>query len=44
MLRGTGEEDEFIKCLDDINGKELLRQAVKQAREQVLKYLRETCE
>ena len=31
----------FIKCFDDITGKELLWQAVKQAREQELKYLRE---
>ena len=30
-----------IKCFDDITGKELLWQAVKQAREQEFKYLRE---
>ena len=33
MLAEAGEEDEFIKCLDDITGKELSWQAVKQARE-----------
>ena len=31
----------FIKCIDDITGKELPWQAVNQAREQELKYLRE---
>ena len=41
MLAGAGEEDEFIKCFDDITGKELPWQAVKQAREQELMYLRE---
>ena len=39
MLAGAGEEDKFTKCFDDITGKELLLQAVKQAREQLLKYL-----
>ena len=41
MLAGAGEEDEFIKCFDDITGKELFWQAVKEAREKELKYLRE---
>ena len=41
MLAGAGEEDEFIKCNDDITGKELSWQAVKEAREKELKYLRE---
>ena len=41
MLARAGEEDEFIKCHDDITGKELLWQAVKPAREKELKYLRE---
>ena len=41
MLARAGEEDEFIKCYDDITGKELLWQAVKPAREKELKYLRE---
>ena len=41
MLSGAGEEDELIKCFDDIIGKELPWQAVKQAREKELKYLRE---
>ena len=41
MLARAREEDKFIKCFDDINGKELPWQAVKQAREQKLKYLRE---
>ena len=40
-LAGAGEEDKFIKCFDDITVKELPWQAVKQAREQELKYLRE---
>ena len=40
MLAEAGE-DECIKCLHDITGKELPQQAVKQAREQELKYLRE---
>ena len=35
MLAGAGEEDKFIKCSDDITGKDLLWQAVKQARDQV---------
>ena len=39
MLAGAGEEGKFIKCFDDITGKELLWQAVKQAHEQQLKYL-----
>ena len=37
----AGEEDGFIKCFDDTTGKELSWQAVKQAREKELKYLRE---
>ena len=41
MLAGAGEEDEFIRCFDDITGKELHWQAVKEAREKELKYLRE---
>ena len=41
MLAEAGEEDECTKCLHDITGKELPQQAVKQAREQELKYLRE---
>ena len=41
MLAGAGEEDKFIKCFDDVIGKELLWQVVRQAREQELKYLRE---
>ena len=41
MLAGAGEEDEFIKCFDDITGKELPWQAVKPVREQELKYMRE---
>ena len=41
MLAEAGEEHEFIKCFDDITGKELLWQAVKEAREKELKYLRE---
>ena len=41
MLAGGGEEDQFIKCSDDITGRELPWQAVKQVREQELKYLRE---
>ena len=36
MLAGAGEEDEFIKCFDDITGKELPWQAVKAAREKEL--------
>ena len=31
MLAGAGEEDKFVKCFDDITGKELLWQAVKKA-------------
>ena len=41
MLTGAGEEDKIIKCFDDIIGKELPWQAVKQTREPELKYLRE---
>ena len=42
MLVEAGEEDEFIKCSVDITGKELpCWQAVKDAREKELKYLRE---
>ena len=41
ILAEAGEEDEFIKCFDDIAGKELPWQAVKEASEQQLKYLRE---
>ena len=42
MLAEAGEEDKiFIQCSDDITGKELLWQAVKEAREKELKYLRE---
>ena len=41
MLAGAREEEEVIRCYDDTSGKELLWQAVKQAREQELKYLRE---
>ena len=37
----AGEDDQCIKCFDDITGKELPWQDVKQAREQDLKYLRE---
>ena len=32
MLAETGEENEFIKCFDDITGKELPWQAMKEAR------------
>ena len=41
MLAGAGEEDEITKCFDDITGKELLWQVVKEARVKELKYLRE---
>ena len=41
MLAEAGEVDEFIKCFDDITGKELPWQAVKEAREKELTYLRE---
>ena len=41
MLAEAGEEDEFIKCFDDITGKELPWQAVKEGREKELKCLRE---
>ena len=33
MLAGAGEADDFINCFDDITGKELPWQAVKEARE-----------
>ena len=33
MLAEAGEEDELIKCFDDITGRELPWQAVKEARE-----------
>ena len=29
MLAGAGEEDDFIKCFDDIIGKELLEKELK---------------
>ena len=35
------EEDGFIKCFDDITGKELRWKAVKEGREKELEYLRE---
>ena len=41
MLAEAGEEDGFIKCFDDITGKELPWQAVKEARETELRHLRE---
>ena len=41
MLAAAGEENEFIKCFDDITGKELPWQAVMEAREKELTYLRE---
>ena len=41
VLAKAGEEGKFIKFFHDIIGKELLWKAVKQAREQELKYLRE---
>ena len=41
MLAEAGEENELIKRSDDIIGEELPWQAVKEAREKVLKYLRE---
>ena len=41
MLAEAGEEDKFTTCCDDIIGKELPWQAVKQVRKQKLKYLRE---
>ena len=40
MLAEAGEEENFIKCFDDITGKELPWQAEKQSREQQLKHLR----
>ena len=33
MIAGVCDEDKFVKCLDDITGRELPWQAVKQARE-----------
>ena len=33
MIAGVSDEDKFVKCLDDITGRELPWQAVKQARE-----------
>ena len=41
MIAGVSDEDKFVKCLDDIIGRESPWQAVKQAREKDLKYLRE---
>ena len=41
MIAGVSDEDKFVKCLDDIIGRESPWQAVKQAREKELKYLRE---
>ena len=43
ILAEAGEEDKFIKCFDDITGKELPWQAVKEGREKELKCLREPC-
>ena len=40
-MLAEGGEDEFIKCFDDITGKELPWQAVKEGREKELKYLNE---
>ena len=40
-LAEAGEEDGFIKCFDYITGEELSWQAVKEAREKEVKYLRE---
>ena len=37
MLAEAGEEDKFIKCFDDITGKELHWQAVKEACEKEMK-------
>ena len=41
MLTEPREEDAFFKCFDGITGNELPWQAVKQAREKELQYLRE---
>ena len=41
MLAEAGEEDGFTKCFDDVTGKELPWQAVKEAREKELMYLLE---
>ena len=40
VLAGAGGEVKFVKCVDDITGNQLPWQALKQAREQELKYLR----
>ena len=41
ILAGAGDEDEFFKCFDDMTGKELPWQGVKETREKELTYLRE---
>ena len=41
MLAGAGDEDEFFKCFDDMTGKELPWQGVKETREKGLTHLRE---
>ena len=41
LLAEAGEENEFVKCFDDVAGKEMLRQAVKEAHEKELTCLRE---
>ena len=41
VLAEAGEENEFFKCFNDTTGKELLWQAVKEARAKELKYLRD---
>ena len=41
MLAEADEEHEFIYCFDDITGKDLHWQAVKEAPEKELRYLRE---
>ena len=35
------EEEQYVICIDDVAGKELPRHAVRKAREQELKYLRD---
>ena len=40
-LAEVEEQGQMILCIDDVTGKELLWQAVRQAREQELRYLRE---
>ena len=40
-MAGAGDEDEFFKCFDDMTGKELPWQGVKETREKELTYLRE---